>query len=68
MTGEDLKKNLEGLSKIDGLADGLFDIIYWLAVIFVVLFIAYVFSVIACYYNRKRKGNLHGDNDNFLGD
>lgn len=68
MTGEDLKNNLEGLSKIDGITDILFDVIYWLVVIFVVLFIAYIFSVITCYYNKKKRGTLHADNDNFLGD
>ena len=68
MSGEDLKNNLEGLSKIESVNDVLFDAIYWLAVIFVVLFIAYIFSVIACYYNKKKKGTLDMDNDNFLGD
>ena len=68
MSGEDLKNNLEGLSKIESVNDVLFDAIYWLAVIFVVLFIAYIFSVIVCYYNKKKKGTLHMDNDNFLGD
>ncbi len=68
MTGEDLKDNLEGLSKIEGITDVLFDAIYWVAVIFVVLLIAYIFSVIICYYNKKKRGNLHADNDNFLGD
>lgn len=68
MTGEDLKNNLEGLSKIDGITDILFDVIYWLAVIFVFLFIAYIFSAIVCYCNKKKRGTLHADNDNFLGD
>ena len=68
MTGDKLKEGLEGLSKIDGLADTLFNIIYWVAVVFVLLLIAYIFSVITCYYNKKKRGTLHADNDNFLGD
>lgn len=68
MSGEDLKNGLEGLTKIEGLADILFDAMYWIAVVFIVLFIAYIFSVINCYFNKKKRGALHADNDNFLGD
>ena len=68
MTGDKLTEGLEGLSKIEGFSDTLFNIIYWVAVVFVLVLIAYIFSVITCYYNKKRRGTLHADNDNFLGD
>lgn len=67
MTGEKLKEGLDGLSKIDGFADVLFGMVYWLIVIFVILFIAYIFSSFVCYMNRKRRGNTN-DNDDFLDD
>lgn len=68
MTGEKLKEGLEGLSKIDGISDSLYNAIYWLAVIFVILFIAYVFVSINIYFNKRKRGTLHMDKDDFLDD
>lgn len=66
MSGENLKQGLEGLSKIEGFQDVLYIAIYWIAVICVILFIAYVFSAINCYFNRKKRGENKGDSDDFL--
>jgi preprotein translocase subunit SecG len=66
MSGENIKEGLEGLSKIDGFTDILFIAIYWVAVIFLLLLIAYIFSSIGRYLNRKRRGENKGDNDDFL--
>jgi preprotein translocase subunit SecG len=68
MTGENLKQGLEGLSKIEGISDFLFVAIYWIAVIFVILLIAYIFATVNCYINRKRRGTSSKDNDDFLDD
>lgn len=67
MTGETLIEGLEGLSKIDGLSDIVFNIIYWVAVVFVLLFVAYICSWIMCQINRKRKGDSRNADD-FLDD
>ncbi len=68
MTGDNLIQGLEGLSKIDGITDFLFVAMYWVAVIFVILFVAYIFSSINCYINRRRRGVNMKDNDDFLDD
>lgn len=67
MTGDKLKEGLEGLSKMEGLSDFLFDAIYWIAVIFVIVFVLYIFSCFVCYINRRRRG-VSKDSDNFLED
>ncbi|MDE6026130.1 MAG: hypothetical protein K2G45_11855 [Lachnospiraceae bacterium] len=67
MSGEKLIEGLDGLSKMEGLTDVLYGAIYWLVVIFIILFIAYIFSTFVCYMNRKRRGNIN-DNDDFLDD
>lgn len=67
MTGENIKSGLEGLSKIDSISDFLFVAMYWVGVIFVIIFVAYIFCAINCYINRKRKGT-YGDDDDFLDD
>ena len=67
MTGETLIEGLEGLSKIDGLSDIVFNIIYCVAVVFVLLFVAYICSWIMCLINRKRKGDSRNADD-FLDD
>lgn len=66
MTGDDLKEGLEGLSKIEGISDVLYIAIYWLAVIFVILFVAYIFVSINIYFSKKRRGLLNKDKDDFL--
>ena len=68
MTGENLKEGLEGLSKIENISDNLYVIIYWLAVIFIILFVGYIFSVVNCHINKKRRGGQGYDNDDFLDD
>lgn len=67
MSGEELKEGLEGLSKIDGVTGILYNAMYWLAVIFVILFVAYLFSVVVCFVNRRRRGITNNDDD-FLDD
>lgn len=68
MDGDNLKQGLEGISKIDNVSDFLFGALYWIAVIFILLLVAYIFSVINCRLNRKRTGRNKKDDDNFLDD
>lgn len=67
MSGSDLIQGLDGLSKIEGLSDLIFGLVYWVAVIFVMLFVAYICSWVICLINRKRKGDGRNAND-FLDD
>lgn len=67
MDGEKLKEGLEGLSKMDNITDFLYMAIYWIAVIFIMVFIAYICSSVNCHMKRKKKGT-HADNDDFLDD
>ena len=68
MSGDKIKDGLEGLSKIDGISDKLFDAIYWIAVFFVIFFIAYLFFAIRCFVIRTKKGVKRSDEDDFLDD
>lgn len=68
MSGDKIKDGLEGLSKIDGISDKLFDAIYWIAVIFVIFFIVYLFFAIRCFVIRTKKGVKRSDEDDFLDD
>ena len=68
MSGNKIKDGLEGLSKIDGISDKLFDAIYWIAVIFVIFFIVYLFFAIRCFVIRTKKGVKRSDEDDFLDD
>lgn len=68
MTGEKIIEGLEGLSKIDGISDVLFSAIYWLAVLFVMLFVAYIFVSISIYISKKKRGVLDKNKDDFLDD
>ncbi len=68
MSGEKLKEGLEGLSKIQGFESVLEIAIYWLAVIFVILFVSYLFSALVCYLNKRKKGTLHIQKDDYLDD
>ena len=43
MDGEALKEGLEGLSKIEGLTEVIYGAIYWVAVVFIILFVGYLF-------------------------
>lgn len=67
MTGENLKEGLEGLSKIDNISNVLYIAIYWVAVIFVILFVTYLIFNVRCFINRRR-GIGKGDDDDFLDD
>lgn len=67
MDGEQLKQNLDGLSKIDNITEFLGLAIYWVGIIFIILFVGYMFSSLNCYLNRKKRGNA-SDNDDFLDD
>lgn len=66
--GDTLIDGLEGLSKIEGLADVLFDAIYWLAVIFVILGIAYLFVSLSIFVNKAKNGTLGEKDDDYLDD
>lgn len=68
MSGDKIKDGLEGLSKIDGISNLLFDAIYWIAVIFVILFIVYLFFAIRCFIIRQKNGVRRSDEDDFLDD
>ena len=68
MSGDKIKDGLDGLSKIDGISDKLFDAIYWIAVIFVIFFIVYLFFAIRCFVIRTKKGVKRSDEDDFLDD
>lgn len=68
MTSDNLIEGLEGLSKIDGFSDALFTAIYWLAVLFVLLFIAYAFVSISIYVNKRKRGINDKNKDDFLDD
>lgn len=68
MSGDKIKDGLDGLSKIDGISDRLFDAIYWIAVIFVILFVVYVFFAVRCFVIRTKKGERRSDEDDFLDD
>ncbi|MGN0151249.1 MAG: hypothetical protein ACI39Q_02140, partial [Wujia sp.] len=67
MTGENLIEGLEGLSKIDSVSNVLYVAIYWIAVIFVILFVTYIIFNVKCFLNRKR-GIGKGNDDDFLDD
>ncbi len=68
MSGEDLKNSLEGLTKIDGFSSVLHNALYWIAVIFVMLVIAYVFITLSLYVVSKQKGIPYKNKDDFLDD
>lgn len=68
MSGDKIKDGLDGLSKIDGISNLLFDAIYWIAVIFVILFIVYLFFAIRCFIIRQKTGVRRSDEDDFLDD
>ncbi|MBR3833032.1 MAG: hypothetical protein IKJ73_01815 [Lachnospiraceae bacterium] len=66
--GDTLIEGLEGLTKIEGLADVLFDAIYWLAVIFVILLIAYIFVSLSIFVTKVKNGTLGEKDDDYLDD
>lgn len=66
--GDTLIDGLEGLSKIEGIADVLFDAIYWLAVIFVILAVAYFFVSLSIFVSKAKNGTLGEKDDDYLDD
>ncbi len=68
MSGEKLKEGLDGLSKIDNLSDILYDMIYWLGAIFIVLVIMYIFISLAIYIGKIQRGTAGEEKDDFLDD
>lgn len=66
--GDTLIDGLEGLSKIEGLEDVLFDAIYWIGVIFIILLIAYFFVSLSIFINKAKNGTLGEKNDDYLDD
>ncbi len=63
-----IKEGLEGLSKMDGVTDFLFTAMYWVGVIFVLLFVAFIFVSIYIKIQNKRRGIDTKDKDDYLGD
>lgn len=66
--GDTLKDGLEGLSKIEGLADVLSDGIYWIAVIFVILVVSYFFVSLSIFITKVKNGTLGEKDDDYLDD
>ena len=66
MDGESLKEGLEGLSKIDGISDVLFSAMYWVAVVFIILFVVYICVSINVFIRNKKNGISRKDRDDFL--
>ncbi|MDD6401297.1 MAG: hypothetical protein PUG10_06785 [Lachnospiraceae bacterium] len=66
MDGESLKEGLEGLSKIDGISDVLFSAMYWVAVVFIILFVGYICVSINVFIRNKKNGISRKDRDDFL--
>ena len=63
-----IKEGLEGLSKIDGISDFLFTSLYWVGVIFVLLFAAYIFTSIYIMVQNRKRGIDTKDKDDYLDD
>ena len=52
---DSIKEGLEGLSKMDGVSNFLYALMYWVGVIFVLLFVTYIFvSIYVRAQNKKR--------------
>ena len=66
MDGDSLKEGLEGLSKIDGISDVLFSAMYWVAVVFIILFVGYICVSINVFIRNKKNGISRKDRDDFL--
>ena len=66
MDGESLKEGLEGLSKIDGISDVLSSAMYWVAVVFIILFVGYICVSINVFIRNKKNGISRKDRDDFL--
>lgn len=63
-----IKEGLEGLSKINGVTDFLFTAMYWVGVIFILLFVAYIFVSIYIMIQNRKRGIDTKDKDDYLDD
>ena len=63
-----IKGGLEGLSKIDGVSNFLYALMYWVGVIFVLLFVTYIFVSIYVRAQNKKRGIDTKDKDDYLDD
>jgi len=59
---------LEGLSKMDGVSNFLYALMYWVGVIFVLLFVTYIFVSIYVRAQNKKRGIDTKDKDDYLDD
>ena len=65
---DSIKEGLEGLSKMDGVSNVLYALMYWVGVIFVLLFVTYIFVSIYVRAQNKKRGIDTKDKDDYLDD
>lgn len=68
MNTDNIKDGLDGLTKIDSFSDVLYSAAYWVAVICVLLFVAYVVVEINMRIQDKKLGINAKDRDDYLDD
>lgn len=65
---DSIKEGLKGLSKMDGVSNFLYALMYWVGVIFVLLFVTYIFVSIYVRAQNKKRGIDTKDKDDYLDD
>lgn len=65
---DSIKEGLESLSKMDGVSNFLYALMYWVGVIFVLLFVTYIFVSIYVRAQNKKRGIDTKDKDDYLDD
>ncbi len=65
---DSIKEGLEGLSKMDGVTNFLYALMYWVGVIFVLLFVTYIFVSVYIHVQNKKRGIDTKDKDDYLDD
>ena len=65
---DSIKEGLEGLSKMDGVSNFLYALMYWVGVVFVLLFVTYIFVSIYIHVQNKKRGIDTKDKDDYLDD
>lgn len=50
---DSIKEGLEGLSKMDGVSNFLYALMYWVGVIFVLLFVTYILYLFMCVHRIR---------------
>lgn len=65
---DSIKEGLEGLSKMDGVSNFLYALMYWVGVIFVLLFVTYIFVSVYIHVQNKKRGIDTKDKDDYLDD